>query len=390
MQIIKANKAIEHVPADLRGLQVLKRSPVSRTVRICAVGDIGFSGRMSEAIKIWGAEALFKEVAPLLHSSDIAFANLESPLAGNIAPGKVFSAPPIGASALRSGGFNLVHLANNHISDFGKCGITATLLALSEAGITPLGIANKVNHEKELIRTDSNDLHIGWLACGCTFVPQVEGVPQYWEFDKEELLAAVHNERPTVDILIVSIHIGFMFLDYPHPDHKMLGEQLMKAGVDLILMHHAHVLQGIQVSNSGQVCCYNLGNFLWDPFEGDILPNVVAKEQEEGGIFVIDVDKDGIASLVVLPTWIDSNSLVRWAVDHRGENILRRLHRVSVDLGKNYQKEFDRQRVQRNFGHSLRDVMFFVRHGDWKYVFNRVRRVRMEHFHQIIRYPFIK
>jgi len=229
-------------------------------------------------------------------------------------------------------------------------------------------------------------LRIGWLGCGRTLLPQNAAGPRYWEFDEQELLAGVRQARPDVDVLIVSMHIGLMFLDYPHPDHKALAERLTQAGVDLILMHHAHVLQGIEVGESGRVCCYNLGNFVYDHLEVNVLTKAMLDEQQESAVFIFDLDVQGVASLAVLPTRLDAECCMRWAVQEHGDKILRRLQRISLGLNTDYQREFDRQRVERNFGDILRVLVFHARRGNWAYVFDNLRRTRFEHLRQAIRY----
>jgi hypothetical protein len=384
--LLQAERITQGVPADLPALQILQRPTAGPTVRLCAVGDIGLSGRVTATAQRWGADTLFAEVAPVLQAADITFGNLESPLAGEIAPGKMFAAPREGAATLYKAGFNLIHLANNHVGEYGQVGLAATLDAVCKAGMIPLGAGEDLAVAQQLVRTDVNGLRIGWLSCGRTLLPQHAAGPRYWEFDEQELLAAVRQARPDVDVLIVSMHIGLMFLDYPHPNHKILAERLMRAGVNVVLMHHAHVLQGVQVVESGCMCCYNLGNFIWDYLEGNVLTKVMLDEQQEGAVFVFDLDAQGIASIAVLPTWIDAECRVRWAIQEHGNKILRRLQRISLGLNTDYQREFDRQRVERNFGDTLRVLAFHARRGNWAYVFDNLRRTRLEHLRQVSEY----
>jgi hypothetical protein len=384
--VVQAEEVTKSVPPNLLALQILQRSTTGPTVRLCAVGDIGLSGRAAATAKRLGADTLFAEVAPVLQAADISFGNLESPLAGEIAPGKMFAAPTEGAGALYKAGFDLIHLANNHVGEYGQVGLAATLDEVCKAGLLPLGAGESLEVAQQMVRTDVNGLRIGWLGCGRTLLPQNAAGPRYWEFDEQELLTAVLRARPDVDVLIVSIHIGLMFLDYPHPHHKALAERLMQAGVDLVLMHHAHVLQGIQVAESGRVCCYNLGNFVYDHLEVNVLTKAMLDEQQESAVFIFDLDAQGVASLAVLPTWLDAECCMRWAVQERGDKILRRLQRISLGLNTDYQREFDRQRVERNFGDTLRVLAFHARRGNWAYVFDNLRHARLEHLRQVIRY----
>jgi len=58
----------------------------------------------------------------------------------------------------------------------------------------------------------------------------------------------------------------------------------MANGAHLILMHHAHVLQGVQLTSDGRMCCYNLGNFMYDWEEGNVIVPVVVQEQNQSAI----------------------------------------------------------------------------------------------------------
>jgi Bacterial capsule synthesis protein PGA_cap len=87
-----------------------ERSVLGPHLTICAVGDIGLSGRAANTTQADGAALLFAEVSKALASADITFGNLELPLAGALYPGEMFAAPASGAETLRNAGFNLIHL----------------------------------------------------------------------------------------------------------------------------------------------------------------------------------------------------------------------------------------------------------------------------------------
>jgi len=355
-------------------------------VKLCAVGDIGLSGRAEKTAQREGSDSLLAEVTETFKAVDIVFGNLECPFAGDIAPGKNFAASMTGAETLRRAGFNILHLANNHVSEYGQAGLTTTLNRVREAGITPLGAGDDLVAAKQLVHTNIRGVRIGWLGCGRTLLPQDEMGPRYWEFDEEELHGAVSRLRSQVDVLLVSIHIGLMYIDYPRPDHKHMAERLMEAGADLILMHHAHVLQGVQITSDGRVCCYNLGNFLYDWEEGDVQTPMVLREQNEGAIFVFELDRAGLASVTTIPTWIDAGCRVRWARGRRGEEILRRLTRISRDLEGDFAAAFERQRAERNTGPTLQVLAFHLKRGDWRYILESLRRTRLEHFKMLGRW----
>ena len=387
MSLVKARTITDLVPDDLSALQIAKFATVGPTVQLCAVGDIGFSGRVAVNLSSpVASDEVFAEIAPLFQKADITFGNLESPLSGDIAPNQLFSAPVAGAALLKKNGFKLINLANNHVYDYGRAGLVATLDAVAKADLVPLGVGDNFSAAQALVRTDMNGLRIGWLGCGRTLVSQGVSGPHYWEFTEHELLDATERNRADVDLLIVSIHIGLMYMDYPRPEHKAMAEKLMAAGADLILMHHAHVLQGVQVTPQRRVCCYNLGNFLFDWTEGNVKTPVMVQEQKESAVFLCVMDRDGVAELAALPIWIGEDCKVHWATGMRGINILNRLARISDELERNFVEAFKRQRAERNTTGIIKVIWFHILHGNWSFVLESVKKTRFEHVGMILRW----
>jgi len=387
LEFVSAQSIETFLPENLAALRLLDIPPEGPTVRICAVGDIGLSGRVGRALSSTGqSQRVFAEVAPLLGGVDVSFGNLESPLAGDIAPGSLFSAPVSGATLLKNSGFSLIHLANNHVYDYGRAGLVATCDAIEYAGIGTLGVGKTIAEAKQAVRTDTNGLRIGWLGCGRTLVSQDELGPNYWEFDEQELHRAVQQHRADVDLLIVSIHIGLMHMDYPRPEHKIIAEKLLDAGATLVLMHHAHVLQGVQVTSKRAVCCYNLGNFVFDWEEGNVKIPILVKEQNEGAVFHFVLDRNGIAQATAIPVWVDSDCAVRWATGARGQDILNRLSRISRDLECDYEAAFKRQRAERHTSSILKVIWFHLYRGNWSFVMNSAKQFRLEHLGMIVRW----
>ena len=113
-------------------------------VRIVAVGDILMhqdvqrSGREAEA----GLAGLWSDVEPLLRGADIAFANLETPVAPRTGqPGRPFqfNGPEGLPAALRASGFTVLATANNHAYDQGAAGVAETLERLEAERLVPVG-----------------------------------------------------------------------------------------------------------------------------------------------------------------------------------------------------------------------------------------------------------
>jgi len=380
-RIVPARALLPELPADLSAILFHERAPVGHTVRVCAVGDSGLSGQVGRTGSELGYGALLREVAPLLQSAAAAFANLEGTLIERPRDA-LFAAPPAAAEALRQAGVTIVHLANNHVYDFGPTGLASTLAAAAGANLVALGAGDDAAASRRLVRTECRGVRVGWLGCGRTLLPQDTGA-RFWEFDEQELLSAIRKARPSVDVLIASVHIGFMYLDYPHPDHRAMAQRCAAAGADIVLMHHPHVLQGIETTPDGKIVCYSLGNFLFDWKEGLITNQVMVQEQNEGAVFVFDLDRSGVARAAAVPTRSDEACRVRWAGGDRGDAILDRLQRISRPLGGNYAPAFWRQRSERNTKHVLRMLRFYIVHGEWGSVWRMFTKVRRHHLRML-------
>jgi poly-gamma-glutamate synthesis protein (capsule biosynthesis protein) len=385
-EIVPARSLLATAPADLPALRFHQRAASGPTVRLLAVGDIGLSARVEQSAKRGGYAALFGELAPVLREGDLTFGNLEIPLVDHVGQGALFAASPAAAPALAESGFSLLNLANNHIRDHGPQGLQTTLRALANAGLQTLGAGADKNQTRNLTRTDRHGLRIGWLACARTLEDQGEAGPFFWEMDEPELLAAVRAARDGVDVLAVSIHAGFMYVDYPHPDLKAFAGQLAEAGADFVLIHHAHVLQGVEVLPQGSVVCYNLGNFLLDWQEGNVKGEVMVELQEQGAVFLLDLDRDGVCQAAALPTWMDEQPRVRWATGERGQAILERLRRISLDLQGDFAAAFHAQRSGRNTGLVLKVLLHHARRGNWRYVAGQLGKIRPKHALMLFRW----
>lgn len=354
-------------------------------VRIFAVGDTALSGRTAASLEA-RSSPIAGDVAALLRSGDIAFGNLEGTLSDSLPCGCLFAAPACAASLLSKAGFTLLHLANNHAYDYGPVGLESTLAALARAGIAPLGAGTGSFSARRLVRTDRRGLRIGWLGCGRSEDAPSRDGPQFWEFDEGDLLQAVIDARREVDFLIASLHMGFMYVDYPHPDHRTLARRLTQAGADLVLMHHPHVLQGIEITPEGRGICYSLGNFLLDWREGNVAPDVMIAEQNQGAVFLFDVDRGGVSLIAALPTRIEARSTVQWATGEAGRKILQRLARLSDDLKGDCTAWFWKQRSERNTALALRVMWFHLSRGHWTVVWNSLKRVRGMHLTMLARW----
>jgi poly-gamma-glutamate synthesis protein (capsule biosynthesis protein) len=74
--------------------------------------------------------------------------------------------------------------------------------------------------------------------------------------------ADIEKVRPRADLVIVSFHWGAELLTAAKDYQIELGRRAIDWGADLVLGHHPHVLQELEVYK-GRLIAYSLGNFVF-------------------------------------------------------------------------------------------------------------------------------
>ncbi len=245
------------------------------SLTITFVGDIIF-GRYRDtgfdAIPEDGFD-VFGEIAAAI-DSDVLLGNLETPLVYELPPTSpigskfAFGASKDHAQHLVRAGFDAVSLANNHWFDQRLAGVEQTPKILAELGIVPLGAPTSSPEVFRIEPVEAKGWRIGVLAfTNRSNAPQRDGVPTLPFLsarDVPELLAPiVEAARGDYDLVVGFVHWGEEYEDGPSGVQRSAAHALIDAGADLVIAHHPHVLQGVEVYGDGLIA-YSLGNFLFE------------------------------------------------------------------------------------------------------------------------------
>jgi poly-gamma-glutamate synthesis protein (capsule biosynthesis protein) len=253
---------------------------------VAAVGDVLMHGAVQNAAADHRAPGnddgfgwLWSPVADLLASADLAFANLETPVAPRTGPGArsfVFNAPPSTVRALRRAGVSLVSVANNHIFDQGRPGFEETLANLHELAMPYVG-AGPAGSEAGPWFFEANGLRIAFLAYArffnqsgneCPTAParEIRSCLRASLLDPERAVSDVKAAAQAADAVVVSLHWGDEYRRQPSEPDVALAHRLVEAGALLVLGHHPHVLQPIELhplpDGRTALIAYSLGNFV--------------------------------------------------------------------------------------------------------------------------------
>jgi Bacterial capsule synthesis protein PGA_cap len=236
--------------------------------RLVAVGDIMLSGGYWEVASKAESLGVFEELKPLLAEADIAVGNLEGPLTecSVAAPPWCFClhGHPFYARVLRSAGFGVLDLANNHIMDCGWEGVEETLDVLSKAGIRAFGAGVNLAAARTPLRLSVGGVNVAFL--GYCDVPvnrpyyATATRPGVAPAEVVPMIEDVHSARRESDLVVVCLHWGQEMVSCPSPRQRRVARQLVAAGAGMILGHHPHVLQGIEQVSGGLVA-YSLGTY---------------------------------------------------------------------------------------------------------------------------------
>ena len=226
-----------------------------------------------------GYDYFFANFRDMFEKDDLTFINFEGVLSDSKANESQrkryrFRGPTEFVKILTGSSVELAGVANNHVGDYGKQGEESTKAVLEENGIAWAQESKYYLYEKDGIRIAFFALH-KWLNN---------------DFDKFKRLIISLKQNEGVNAIVVTWHTGKEYRG-AHEAGKYSTEstakRMIQYGVDLIIMHHPHVLQGIDIAEN-RCIFYSLGNFV---FGG----NDEIREED----FLIDKKVTSLYSMVV-------------------------------------------------------------------------------------------
>ena len=227
-----------------------------KEVRLLFAGDILLSRGVERQLS-WDSRALGRALRSMLTGADWAIGNLEG-AAGSPdecrEPASDAPCFPIRGEfipLLREAGFKAIGLANNHASDLGQGGREATRRLLGQNGVLSL----TYEESPQFIRFD--DLTVGLV--GISLVPGRGEEPL--NISGTDLRQKLRLARNLSNLLVVYVHWGSEFLDWPDKKQRQAAEWLVDNGADLIVGHHPHLVQKPERLH-GRAIFYSLGNLV--------------------------------------------------------------------------------------------------------------------------------
>ncbi|MDO4483758.1 MAG: CapA family protein [Clostridia bacterium] len=200
--------------------------------------------------KKYGYDYFFTNVREMFMADDLTVVNLEGPLTDSSKQENKkktfrFRGPTDFVNILLQSGIEAVSLANNHTKDFGKQGFHSTQETLTQAKVGWF-------MEKDVYLFEKDGIRIAFLSLNAT------AVNSHKEFMKTEIKRL--KEEVGVNAVVYIFHMGSEYSRRHNKAQEQAGKMAIDAGADLVVMHHPHVVQGMEIYKNRTIC-YSLGNF---------------------------------------------------------------------------------------------------------------------------------
>lgn len=319
------------LPEAASPMSFARACEAGQTLTIAAVGDIlpheGLA-QQAYASKI-GFESLWIKVVPYLQAADMAYANIEGPVAQGVASGGELAADPgptlnrfvyTGTSFLfnyhpriiddlKTSGFNIVSVANNHALDRSSVGVDRTVQNMIDHGIQYSG-AHRSQDPQASISTivARNGFRVAWIAC-----TDVYNGP-----DPKHLVTACADEATiiseiqklgrdsSIDAVIIAPHWGEEYHHIATSRQRMKARHFLDAGAAAIIGSHPHMLEEMETYRTADgrdtVIAYSLGNFVSG--QGS-RPGLKATVMMFLGLTKRPGEKAWVNGVSYLPLWMD-------------------------------------------------------------------------------------
>lgn len=291
-------------------------------VTICFTGDILLDRGVKREIKKNGFDYPYLLVKDIIKKADIVYGNLECPLINEGTPVLkrgylIFKGDLSNAKALKSAGYTIINLANNHVMDYGHEGLVSTLSALKRESIKTIGAGYKKEDAYKPIYIYKNGIKIGFLSYSI-FPPEgyiySSSKPDIARLEKW-VSKDIEKAKNKCDFLVVTFHWGKEFAFFSSELQKEIAHNAIDSGCDVVVGHHPHVLQETEIYKDKPIF-YSIGNFVFD--------NQIPKRTDETVILNLKLRKGSNIETEIIPIKI-KNCQPTPIYGEEGEYILKKL-----------------------------------------------------------------
>jgi poly-gamma-glutamate synthesis protein (capsule biosynthesis protein) len=238
------------------------KQEVKKSLSLLFFGDLMLDRDIALKIKQEGLAYLFVKIkeSDLFQNKDLMVCNLEGAVtndAQHYPPDNSydFTFSPEIIGQLKNYGFNFFNLASNHIMDQGQRGLNETKQNLDMLGFDYSGCP-----DGQIAECSSKIIQVKNWQIGLVGFSLV-----YAKLDQEMLQKTIKEIADKTDLVIVNMHWGSEYQHQFNQAQQEIAHKLIDLGVDVVVGHHPHVVQGIEIYKDKPIF-YSLGNFIFDQY----------------------------------------------------------------------------------------------------------------------------
>jgi poly-gamma-glutamate capsule biosynthesis protein CapA/YwtB (metallophosphatase superfamily) len=287
-----------------------------RQVHFRVLGDVMFH---EEQLKIakqsdgsYNFDSQFKYIADSIGAADYTIANLETTVGKykdtSYSGYPQFNTPESVLTTLDKAGIDFFTMANNHMLDRWFDGMIQDVDLVEEYGFDHVGAYRTQEERNTPVIYEINGIKFGFVAYTHTTntmerysdeAAQEYGVPYLY---KSDIAGDIKKLRDAgAEVVIALPHWGEENTYIPDDTQKSYAKKLAKAGADIILGSHSHMVEPMQLisgkdstgANKEVFMIYSMGNFIssmtMQRTDNGIILDFTVSEQPDGSFKVKDV-----------------------------------------------------------------------------------------------------
>ena len=245
---------------------------------------------------------MLDRIGNIAQKYDLAYYNQETILGGEelgLSGYPVFNSPMQYGDYMVSKGFNLVSTANNHCLDMGTAGINNSHdFWASKEGVLMQGTNKSEEEYAGYAVKEINGIKVAFLSWTFStngIEPDASWQVNYYPGNEDAMLESVRKAKEECDAVIVAMHWGTEYSMDVNEEQYTLADELTKAGADVIVGNHPHVIEPFQWVN-GKPVFYAMGNLVSSQIDVEnrigMMAGLDIVKKEDGSIAIENVRAD--------------------------------------------------------------------------------------------------
>ncbi len=244
------------------------------------LGDIHLDIYAEDFIKKKGINYPFNKMKKYFSKYNYVVGNLEFPISnrGKAVKDKkyTFRVAPQYAKSVKEAGIKVVSLANNHVLDYGPKSFIDTIKYLKKWKILYTGAGKNLTEARKpaiVYYKNRQIVILGYSQITSRFFARINKMGTA-PFIMKYVLEDIKKYKTKKNVVILSLHWGNEYHDYPQKYQRKLAYKMLDSGADAIIGHHPHILQGIE-TYKGKPIFYSLGNFIFGYYNPKYRDNII-------------------------------------------------------------------------------------------------------------------